>query len=91
MNFVFVYCLVFLLLEESQSQTDRLSLLHSRLQQEAEKIRKWKNVTELELRQKNHQLQEAQQLIEKQQKSLIDIQVLSNKKFMTLKFVLVAE
>lgn len=91
MKFVFVYYLVFSLLEENHSQTDRLSLLHSRLQQEAEKIRKWKNVTELELRQKNHQLQEAQQLIEKQQKSLIDIQVLSNKKFMTLKFVLVAE
>ena len=78
MNFLLLYCLVFSLLEESQSQTDRLSLLHSRLQQEAEKIRKWKNVTEIELRQKNHQLQEAQQLIEKQQKSLIDIQVLSN-------------
>ncbi len=36
---------------ESQSST-RLSALHSSLQQEAEKIRKWRNTTELELKHK---------------------------------------
>ncbi len=35
---------------ELETQTSgRLTVLHSRLQQEAEKIRKWKNATELEL------------------------------------------
>lgn len=63
-------------LEEIHKQSnERLGLLHSRLQQEAEKIRKWKNATELEMQQKNHQIQASQQLIEKQQKSLIDAQV----------------
>lgn len=55
--------------------SERLGLLHSRLQQEAEKIRKWKSSTELEIRQKNHQIQTSQQLIDKQQKSLIELQV----------------
>lgn len=36
---------------ESQS-SERLTALHSRLQLEAEKIRKWKNATELELKHK---------------------------------------
>ena len=36
---------------ESQSNS-RLTALHSSLQQEAEKIRKWKNATELELKHK---------------------------------------
>lgn len=58
-----------------EQQKDRLSVLHGRLQQEAEKIRKWKNSTELELKQKDQQLREAQQMIEKQRKSIIDAQL----------------
>ena len=50
-------------------------MLHSRLQQEAEKIRKWKTVTEMELKQKEQKLREADLTINKQQKQLIDVQV----------------
>ncbi len=50
-------------------------MLHSRLQQEAEKIRKWKTVTEMEMKQKEHKLQEANFTINKQQKQLLDTQV----------------
>ena len=35
-----------------QGGAERLSALHCRLQQEAEKIRKWKNATEVEIKQK---------------------------------------
>lgn len=45
----------FVLLVESELEvqsSSRLTALHSSLQQEAEKIRKWKNVTELELKHK---------------------------------------
>ena len=62
-------------IETKEQQKNRLSVLHGRLQEEAEKIRKWKNSTELELKQKDQQLREAQQMIEKQRKSIIDAQV----------------
>ncbi len=35
-----------------QQAGDKLSALHTRLQLEAEKIRKWKNATETEIREK---------------------------------------
>ena len=65
-------------IETKEQQKNRLSVLHGRLQEEAEKIRKWKNSTELELKQKDQQLREAQQMIEKQRKSIIDAQVCWN-------------
>lgn len=38
---------------ESESKSgERLTALHTRLQQEAEKIRKWKNATEVEIKHK---------------------------------------
>ena len=40
--------------QQTQKGGDRLSALHCRLQQEAEKIRKWKNATEVEIKQKVH-------------------------------------
>ena len=40
--------------QQTQKGGDRLSTLHCRLQQEAEKIRKWKNATEVEIKQKVH-------------------------------------
>ncbi len=66
-----IYCT-----ELKDQQKDRLTVLHSRLQQEAEKIRKWKTVTEMELKQKDQKLQEAKSTIDKQQKQMLDIQVL---------------
>ena len=62
-------------IEMKEQQKDRLTLLHSRLQQEAEKIRKWRTATELELNQKEQKLKEAQLRIDKQQKLISDIQV----------------
>lgn len=45
--------IIFIIEVEVQSQSSsRLTALHSSLQQEAEKIRKWKNATELELKHK---------------------------------------
>lgn len=37
---------------DQQKCGDRLTALHSRLHQEADKIRKWKTATDIELRQK---------------------------------------
>ena len=58
-----------------QEQQDKLSVLHCRLQQEADKIRKWKNSVELELRQKDRQLQEVQELVNSKQNTLLETQV----------------
>ena len=60
-----------------QEQHDKLSVLHCRLQQEADKIRKWKNAIELELQQKDRQLKDVQQLADAKQKSLLETQVRS--------------
>ena len=48
------HCKSVILENEPQEHTkaDRLSSLHSRLHQEAEKIRKWKTQTEIDLKQK---------------------------------------
>lgn len=37
---------------DQQKSGDRLTALHSRLHQEADKIRKWKTAADIELRQK---------------------------------------
>lgn len=45
----------YILLVEAELQfqsSERMTSLHSRLQQEAEKIRKWKNATELDIKHK---------------------------------------
>ena len=50
-----VVCTVFALELSTESESksgERLAALHTRLQQEAEKIRKWKNATEVEIKQK---------------------------------------
>ena len=54
---------------------DRLTQLHLRLQEEAEKIRKWKTSTEMNFKQKESQLKEAFQTIDSQKKNLLDLQV----------------
>ena len=60
---------------ETGGQGERLSRLHNRLQLEAEKIRKWKTSTEMELQMKENRLKEANTTIENQRQSLVDLQV----------------
>ena len=57
--YVYCHCVVSALSTESSQQqseqhggSERLTMLHTRLQNEAEKIRKWKTHTEMELKQK---------------------------------------
>lgn len=52
-----------------------MTVLHCRLQQEVDKVRKWKNSVELELQQKDRQLREVQQLADSKQKTLLETQV----------------
>lgn len=54
---------------------ERLSQLHARLQQEAEKIRQWKTATEMDLKQKDAQLQEALHTVDTQRRTLVELQV----------------
>ncbi|XP_065178338.1 synaptonemal complex protein 1-like [Sycon ciliatum] len=49
--------------------------LHARLQQEAEKIRRWKLSTELDLKQRERKITECQSTIEQQRKALLDLQL----------------
>lgn len=58
-----------------QEQHDKMTVLHCRLQQEVDKVRKWKNSVELELQQKDQQLREVQQLADSKQKTLLETQV----------------
>ena len=74
-GWILAIVLLAMFIEMKEQQKDRLTLLHSRLQQEAEKIRKWRTATELELNQKEQKLKEAQLRIDKQQKLISDIQV----------------
>ena len=54
---------------------ERLSQLHTRLQQEAEKIRQWKTATEMDLKQKDAKLQEALHTVDTQRRALVELQV----------------
>ena len=54
---------------------ERLSQLHARLQQEAEKIRQWKTSTEMDLKQKDAKLQEAVHTVDTQRRTLVELQV----------------
>ena len=53
---------------------DRLKDLHSRLHQEAEKIRHWKVSTEIEIKQKDKKLSDAMQTIDTLRKSILELQ-----------------
>eukprot|EP00057_Strongylocentrotus_purpuratus_P023150 XP_011677624.1 PREDICTED: synaptonemal complex protein 1-like [Strongylocentrotus purpuratus] len=59
---------------EIQNQ-DKMNALHSRLHQEADKIRRWKVQMEIDVRQKERGLSDAQQTIESQRKSLLELQL----------------
>ncbi|XP_045196675.2 interaptin-like [Mercenaria mercenaria] len=54
---------------------ERLNSLHAKLHQEADKIRKWKNQTELDMKQKDRKIQESSHTIDSLRKSILDIQL----------------
>ncbi|XP_068711308.1 synaptonemal complex protein 1-like [Montipora foliosa] len=60
--------------KERAQSAERIQSLHTRLHQEAEKIRKWKTSTEIEIKEKEKKLQEAMQTIDSQRKSILDLQ-----------------
>ncbi|XP_020614715.1 synaptonemal complex protein 1-like [Orbicella faveolata] len=61
--------------EKDMAQSaERIHTLHTRLHQEAEKIRKWEMSTEIEIKEKEKKLQEAVQTIDSQRKSILDLQ-----------------
>ncbi|CAH3104597.1 unnamed protein product [Pocillopora meandrina] len=61
--------------EKDRTQSaERIHSLHTRLHQEAEKIRKWKTSTEIEIKEKEKKLLEAVQTIDSQRKSILDLQ-----------------
>ncbi|CAB4012531.1 synaptonemal complex 1-like, partial [Paramuricea clavata] len=64
---------------ETSQTTERLSALHNKLHQEAEKIRKWKTKTDLELNDKTKKLQDANQTIDCQKKSILELQFQNEK------------
>ncbi|XP_046580118.1 synaptonemal complex protein 1-like isoform X2 [Haliotis rubra] len=55
--------------------TERLSSLHAKLHQEADKIRKWKVQTEIELKQKEKKIHEASTTNESLRKSILELQL----------------
>ncbi|VDH92807.1 synaptonemal complex protein 1 [Mytilus galloprovincialis] len=55
--------------------TEKLSSLHAKLHQEADRIRKWKVQTEIEIRQKDKKIQEATQTVESLRKSVLELQL----------------
>lgn len=57
-----------------QQKTDSL---HSRLNSEAERLLKWKVSMEVELSQREKKLQDTTELIERQRKNLLDLQMQS--------------
>ncbi|KAJ8032624.1 Synaptonemal complex protein 1 [Holothuria leucospilota] len=54
---------------------EKLTSLHSRLHQEADKIRRWKVETEIELKQQEQKLRDSLQTVESQRKSLLELQL----------------
>ncbi|XP_067675629.1 synaptonemal complex protein 1-like [Haliotis asinina] len=62
-------------LGQNQDGTERLSSLHAKLHQEADKIRKWKVQTEIELKQKEKKIHEASTTNESLRKSILELQL----------------
>lgn len=60
--------------EVASHNYEKLTTLHSRLHQEAEKIRRWKVQTEIELKQQEQKLRDSLQTIESQRQSLLELQ-----------------
>lgn len=60
--------------EKLQTDQSRLASLHTKLHKEAEKIRNWKSEKEMELKQKDKSLHEANGANENLRKSIIELQ-----------------
>ncbi|XP_064615819.1 synaptonemal complex protein 1-like [Liolophura sinensis] len=61
--------------QDQNEGAGRLSSLHAKLHQEADKIRRWKTQTEMELKKKESQVSEAVQTIESLRKSILELQL----------------
>ncbi|XP_031552206.1 synaptonemal complex protein 1-like [Actinia tenebrosa] len=61
--------------KEMPQDPERMQSLHSKLHQEAEKIRQWKTSTEIELKQKERRLVEASQKLETQRNAILELQL----------------
>ncbi|XP_059177038.1 synaptonemal complex protein 1-like isoform X2 [Physella acuta] len=60
---------------QQQLESEQMSTLHVKLHKEADKIRKWKIQTDVELKEKEKKLIEASQRIETMKKSLLELQL----------------
>ena len=58
-----------------QMKKEKISCLHSRLHQEADKISKWKTRVEMEMKQKDCKIQDANQTVESLRKSILELQL----------------
>ncbi|GFS00535.1 synaptonemal complex protein 1-like [Elysia marginata] len=63
------------LVQQQQHNSENMVTLHARLLQEAEKIRKWKIQTELDLKEKERKMTEALLRIETMKKSILELQL----------------
>ncbi|XP_040193350.1 synaptonemal complex protein 1-like isoform X2 [Rana temporaria] len=62
-----------------EENTESLNPLYSKLHREAEKIKKWKSVIELEMKEKESKLQEKRKLSDAQQRIIKELQDQFNK------------
>ncbi|XP_062591495.1 synaptonemal complex protein 1-like, partial [Saccostrea cucullata] len=65
-------------ISQQQEQTqgnERISSLHVKLQHEADRIRKWKVQTEIEIKQKDKKIKESTHTIESLRKSILELQL----------------
>ena len=60
---------------ENLQTTTNLNSLHCKLQEEAEKIRKWQTSSEIELKQKMARLKESEQMINQQRNQILEMQI----------------
>ncbi|RUS90348.1 hypothetical protein EGW08_001843, partial [Elysia chlorotica] len=65
--------------QQQQHNSENMVTLHARLLQEAEKIRKWKVQTELDLKEKERRMGEALSRIETMKKSILELQLQNEK------------
>ena len=58
-----------------EEQETQMNLIHCKIQEEAEKLRKWQTSSEIELKQKISKLRECESIINKQRSQILEIQV----------------
>ncbi|XP_072269819.1 synaptonemal complex protein 1-like [Pyxicephalus adspersus] len=62
-----------------KKNTENLSQLYSKLHEEAEKIKKWKSLIELEMKEKESKLQEKRKMLDAQRKAIKELQIENEK------------